>query len=373
MGNFKGIAPEQQYLAREVGLRYISDEAPGISRRRAGKGFSYFDSRGQRIRDRAELARIKALATPPGWKDVWICPRPDGHIQVTGRDNKGRKQYLYHPLWRELRDRTKFEQMAAFGRALQVIRDTTDRHLRLHGLSREKILAAVVRLLEATLVRIGNKEYERENRSFGLTTLKDEHLRITGSLMHFRFRGKGGKEHSVKFHDRRLAKVVKRCQDLPGHELFQYSDENGENRAIDSSDVNSYLQEITGQEFTAKDFRTWGGTVHAAVALMELGSFGSLTEANRKVVEAVKHAASRLGNKPAACRKYYIHPGIIQAYLEQRLIATMQAAIDREVEEQISRLQSEERGVLAILEDSAEEGLKTEARKTMVQRGDVSD
>jgi len=347
------MASEQKKLVKQAGLRYTSDEMPGIRRKRAGRGFSYFDAAGRKIMDRAELARIKALATPPGWKDVWICPSPQGHLQVTGRDDKGRKQYLYHPFWRELRNRDKFDQMVAFGRALHAIREATDRHLRLHGLIRERILAAVVRLLETTLVRVGNREYERQNQSFGLTTLKDEHLQVTGSVMHFRFRGKGGKEHSVKLHDRRLAKIIKRCQDLPGHELFQYLDDNGELRLIDSSDVNSYLAEVTGQDFTAKDFRTWGGTVHAAVALLDLGPFDSQTEADKKVVQAVKYVADHLGNKPATCRKYYIHPGILNAYLEQRLIQAMQAAVEQEGGAEISLLEPEERGVLAILENSA--------------------
>ena len=301
--------------AREAGLRYVSDDRPGIRRRRAGKGFRYVRPDGTAVRDEQTLRRIKALVIPPAWEDVWIATDPRGHIQATGRDAKGRKQYRYHDRWRAVRDETKYERMIAFGAALPTIRARVDADMARHGLPREKVLATVVRLLEATLIRVGNEEYARENRSFGLTTLRNRHVKVAGSALRFTFRGKSGKEHDISLRDRRLAGLLRRLQELPGQELFQYLDEDGARHTVDSDDVNAYLREITGQEFSAKDFRTWAGTVLCAVALRELDACTSESEAKRNVTQVVKTVAQQLGNTPAVCGACYIHPHIIDAYL----------------------------------------------------------
>jgi DNA topoisomerase-1 len=306
--------------AEADGLRYVSDEAPGIRRSRAGRGFSYVDPRGETLRDAADLERIRGLAVPPAWTDVWICPDPLGHIQATGRDARGRKQYRYHPRWRSARDQDKFGRLASFGERLPAIRRRVARDLRRPGLSREKVLAAVVRLLDSSLIRVGNPEYARDNDSIGLTTMRDRHVNVFGSNLRFRYRGKGGKMHEVDLPDRRLAEVIKRCQDLPGQDLFQYVDDEGEPRSIGSADVNEYLREVSGQDFTSKDFRTWGGSVHAVQAFLALGDFGSEAESKANVVEGVKRVAARLGNTPAVCRKSYIHPEVIDAYQDGTLL-----------------------------------------------------
>ncbi len=351
-------APEQQQepelikdlatSAEAAGLRYISDTGPGITRRRAGKHFSYLGLDGAPIRDRAELDRIKGLGIPPAWKDVWICPDPLGHIQATGRDAKGRKQYRYHPRWREIRDETKYGRMMAFGRALPRIRERTNQDLARRGLPREKVLATVVRLLEATLIRVGNEEYARTNESFGLTTMRDDHVDVQDSKIHFHFRGKSGVEHTVDVKDRRLAAVVRRSQDLPGQELFQYIDEDGERQTIDSGDVNEYLREITGEDFTAKDFRTWAGTVLAAQALQEFGEFDSEAHAKRNVVAAIEAVASRLGNTRAISRKSYVHPAIIEGYMDGSMRQTLKERAEEELED-LKDLPPEEAAVLVLL------------------------
>jgi DNA topoisomerase-1 len=310
---------EPQDAARAAGLRYVSDAAPGIRRKRAGRGFAYVGPDGTRISDPDVLAWIKSLAVPPAWTDVWICPDPRGHIQATGRDARGRKQYRYHAVWRQVRDETKYDRMIGFGEALPSIRQRVAADLSQQGLPSEKVLAAVVRLIDGTLVRIGNPEYARENGSYGLTTMRDDHVNVFGSRLRFRFRGKGGKPVVVDISDRRLARVIKRCQDLPGEELFQYVDDDGTPGSIDSGDVNDYLREISGQDFTAKDFRTWGGSVLAARALRDVGSFRSEREAKSKVLEAVKAVARELGNTPTVCRNCYIHPGVIEAYTGRTL------------------------------------------------------
>jgi DNA topoisomerase-1 len=315
----QAVAADPVRSARLAGLRHVTDALPGIRRRRRGKGFSYLDPRGQPLRDPAERRRIAALAIPPAWRDVWICALPNGHLQATGRDARGRKQHRYHPDWRAVRDETKFGRMVAFGEALPRLRARVEEDLARSGLSRAKVLAAVVRLLETTLIRVGNQEYARENHSFGLTTLRNRHVDISGATLRFRFRGKSGKERSVAISDRRLARVVRACRDLPGHELFQYLDEAGERQTVTSEDVNDYLRAATGEDFTAKDFRTWGGTVLALSALAADGGAASPQEANRVVVEAVKRVAELLGNRPAVCRKYYIHPAVVEAYLGGRL------------------------------------------------------
>ena len=276
----------------------------------------YLGPDGAVVRDPDDLSRIRALAIPPAWKEVWICPVDNGHLQATGRDSKGRKQYRYHSHWRQTRDEAKYSKVMAFGRSLPAIRRRVRRDLRLPGLPREKVLATVVRLLESTLIRVGNIEYARENGSFGLTTMRRRHVRVRGSSLAFQFRGKSGRFHRISIEDRRLAKIVKRCRDIPGHELFQYLDEQSEPKTIDSSDVNEYLREITGQDFTAKDFRTWAGTLSAATALQKTSAFASEREAKRNIVQVIEAVAQELGNTPAICRKCYIHPAILDAYLE---------------------------------------------------------
>lgn len=308
--------------ARAAGLHYVSDRQPGIRRKRAGKGMVYLDPEGRPVRDPAQLRRIKALAIPPAWTEVWICPLPDGHIQATGRDARGRKQYRYHARWREVRDETKYDRMIAFAQALPAMRARVERDLARPGLPRRKVLATVVRLLEATLIRVGNEAYARHNESFGLTTMRDRHVQVSGARLTFRFRGKSGRQHAVDLTDRRLAAIVKRSRDLPGYELFQYVDEEGARRSIESADVNDYLREIGGREFTAKDFRTWAGTVLAARAFRELAASRTKTQAKRNVVRAVEAVAKRLGNTVAVCRKCYIHPAVIDAYLDGSLLTT---------------------------------------------------
>jgi DNA topoisomerase I len=313
-------AQDMRQVARSAGLRYVSDTMPGIRRVRSGHGFRYIGPDGQTIRDPAQLERIKALGIPPAWTRVWICPFPNGHIQAIGYDAKGRKQYRYHTRWREVRDETKYGRMVAFGEALSTIRERIAHDLVLPGLPREKVLATVVALLDMTHLRIGNQEYAQENESYGLTTLRNNHVAVSGSTIRLQFRGKAGKEHVIDVRDRRLARIIKRCQELPGQEIFQYLDGEGQLHPINSDDVNEYLQEITGQEFTAKDFRTWAGTVVATCALKEAGTFESDTQARKNVVGAIKVAAAHLGNTPAICRKSYVHPAVVDAYLDGTLL-----------------------------------------------------
>lgn len=340
--------------ARAAGLRYVTDDEPGIRRRKRGKGFTYLDPQGGAVKDEKTLERIRKLAIPPAWTDVWICPRPNGHLQATGRDARGRKQYRYHANWREVRDETKFGRMIAFGEALPKIRERIDADMSLRGLGREKVLATVVKLLETTLIRVGNKEYARQNNSFGLTTLRDQHVDVEGSTLRFEFRGKSGKEHSVEVQDRRLARIVKQCRDVPGQKLFQYLDGNGERQSVSSEDVNAYLRETTGEDFTAKDFRTWGGTVLALSALLEVGACESEREANRAVVEAVKRVSGQLGNRPAICRKYYVHPVVIQSFLEGTLRETLEDAVEDSPEDESNGLRRLEAQVLRLLKGRAE-------------------
>jgi DNA topoisomerase-1 len=341
--------------AKVAGLRYVNDAMPGIRRKRAGKNFSYIASDGRPIRDPEELRRIKALAIPPAWTDVWICANPRGHILATGRDAKGRKQYRYHPQWRAVRDETKYSRLIAFGEALPTIRERVDKDLALPGLPREKVLATVVRLLDTTMIRVGNEEYARENNSFGLTTLQSEHVDVAGTKIEFHFRGKSGKEHTIDVRDRQLAKIVKRCQDIPGHELFQYVDEEGEHRSIDSADVNEYLREISGQDFTAKDFRTWGGTIYTVRTLREIGAFETETQAKKNVVQAIKSAAEYLGNTPTICRKCYVHPAVLEAYLNRSLIPTLDQLAEKTESEEHHGLDQEEAQAMAFLKSLLEE------------------
>jgi DNA topoisomerase I len=329
--------------ARAAGLRYVSDAAPGIRRRRVRGSFRYVNPDGSPMRAREVLARIRALAIPPAWNDVWICPRDDGHLQATGRDARGRKQYRYHGRWREVRDETKYGRMIAFAKALPAIRRAVKRDLARRGLPREKVLAALVRLLETTFIRVGNEAYARENDSFGLTTLRERQVRVRGDTLTFRFRGKSGVEHDIALTDAQLARIVARMQDLPGQELFQYLDDDGETRSVESADVNAYLKSIAGDEFTSKDFRTWAGTVLCARALHRLAPPDSQAAGKRNVAQAVESVARKLGNTKAVCRKCYIHPALIDSYLagelneamrgrseEARVVALLRAQLRRE-------------------------------------------
>jgi DNA topoisomerase I len=312
--------------ASEAGLYYVSDHAAGYTRKASGKQFEFLDAEGKPIRDEQRLLRIKRLAIPPAWTAVWICPSPNGHIQATGRDARGRKQYRYHDRWRQVRDENKFERLAHFGKALASIRRRVARDIKSPGLPRKKVLATIVRLLERTFIRIGNEEYARENKSFGLTTLKNRHVTVNGAQVRFRFRGKHGCHVEVDVTDHRVAKIITKCQDLPGQDLFQYVDDDGGIQEVTSQDVNNYLREITGQDFSAKDFRTWGGTVLAAIALNAQGKFETRKQAKANIKAAICAVAEFLRNTPAICRKCYVHPGLIEGYLNGTQIAGVNGA-----------------------------------------------
>jgi DNA topoisomerase I len=314
---------ESRQAARNAGLRHVSDDSPGIRRVRSGRSFRYLSPDGKPLRDPGALLRIRKLAIPPAWTQVWICPLEHGHLQATGRDARGRKQYRYHPRWRRTRDETKYHRMLDFGHVLPRIRARVERDLRRQALSRPKVMGTVVRLLETTLIRVGNEEYARENRSFGLTTLRDRHATIQGARVHFEFRGKAGVAHAIDLHDRRIARIVRQCRDLPGQELFQYIDASGERHSIGSAEVNDYIHEIAGGDFSAKDFRTWAGTVLAARALKELVPFSNQRQAKRNVLDAIEAVAMMLGNTRSVCRKCYVHPEILVAYFDGTLLGAL--------------------------------------------------
>jgi DNA topoisomerase-1 len=340
---------DPQDAAESAGLRYVSDARPGIRRRRSGKGFSYTRVDGSRLSEPDVLRRIKALAVPPAWTDVWICPLAAGHIQATGRDAKGRKQYRYHVRFREVRESTKYERVIGFAGALPAIREKVEEHMALRGLPREKVLATVVHLLETTLIRIGNDDYARENNSYGLTTLKNRHVAVEGNEVRFRFNGKSGKQWLLRVKDRRIAKIIRACQELPGQELLQYIDAEGNCQDVTSSDVNNYLKEITGGDITAKDFRTWAGTVLAATALNELESFDSAAQAKRNLRSAIENVSARLGNTPTICRKCYVHPEVLNSYMDGNLVLELKSKAESELRGAIGRLKPEEAAVLALL------------------------
>jgi DNA topoisomerase I len=346
--------------ARAAGLRYVSDRSKGIAREMTSLGFVYRGPDGSRITDEETLDRIRKLAVPPAWTDVWICPSARGHLQATGRDARGRKQYRYHPRWRVVRDETKYDRMIAFAQALPLIRKRTEQDLARPGLPREKVLATVVQLLEKTLIRVGNDEYAKANRSYGLTTMRDKHVAVNGSSVRFEFRGKSGKSHTIDMQNKRLAQIVKRCRDLPGYELFQYVDEQGTRQVIDSADVNDYLREISGQDFTAKDFRTWVGTVLAARALATFGPCSSDTQAKRNLMTAIEAVAGLLGNTKSVCRKSYIHPAIIDSYMDRSLVQTLGQRIEAALDD-LSDLQPDERAVLKFLRERVQTDQKSGA------------
>jgi DNA topoisomerase-1 len=354
--------------AKAAGLRYVHDDRPGIRREAASDGVRYFDAHGKPVEDETTLKRIKSLAIPPAWTDVWICPQANGHLQATGRDARGRKQYRYHPKWRNVRDEVKYERMINFGRSLPQIRREVDRALGLPGLPREKVLATIVYLLEATMMRIGNDEYARENKSYGLTTLRNRHVKIDGSEVEFRFRGKSGVYHDVKVHDRRLARIIQRTRDLPGQDLFQYLDENGETHTVGSADVNDYLRTITGEDYTAKDFRTWSGTVLAALALQEFEKVDSEAQAKKNVVRAIESVAEKLGNTPSVCRKCYVHPAVLDAYMDGTMLEGLRARAEEKLVEELHDLQPEEAAVLAMLQARLAQDIPEDTRLQVKRR-----
>ena len=354
--------------AQSVGLRYVSDARPGIRRRKTGTGFSYARADGSKLSDADVLKRIKALVIPPAWVDVWISPFADGHLQATGRDAKGRKQYRYHALFREVRESTKYEHVVAFADELPTIRKKVHEHMGRRGLPREKVLATVIHLLETTLIRIGNEDYAKQNNSYGLTTLKNRHVAVDGNEVRFRFTGKSGKQWSLRVRDRRVAKIIKACQDLPGQELLQYVDEAGDCQDVTSSDVNAYLKEITGKDVTAKDFRTWAGTVLAAMALNEVESFDSAAQAKRNLRAAIEKVAARLGNTPTICRKCYVHPEVLNCYMDGNLVLELKSKAESELRGDVQNLKAEEAAVLALLRGRlAKEVERTAAKKPRVK------
>ena len=357
-GALSGTAPEE--TAAAAGLRYVSDSRPGLRRRPRGRQFRYLDANGRGLSDTSTIGRIRSLAIPPAWSDVWICPFADGHIQATGRDARGRKQYRYHPRFREVRDQTKYQHVIAFARCLPAIRKRARADMARPGLPREKVLATVVYLLDKTLIRVGNDDYARQNGSYGLTTLKNGHAEVTGTEVRFHFVGKSGKQWTTRIRDRRVAKIIRACQDLPGQELLQYRDEDGTIRDVTSTDVNSYLREVTGKDVTAKDFRTWAGTVLAGIALKEIEAFDSKARAKKNIRAAIEHVAKRLGNTPAICRKCYVHPEVLGAYLDGTLVEELTERSERILRNQVSGLEPEEAAVLALLRSR----LKSRSSKT---------
>jgi DNA topoisomerase-1 len=341
--------------AESAGLVYVSDEEPGIRRKKSGTSFTYVKPDGSRVTDPRAVKRINSLAIPPAYTDVWICSKPNGHLQATGRDAKGRKQYRYHPRFREIRESTKYEKMLDFARSLPAIREKVAEHMALRGLRREKILATVVNLLETTMIRIGNEDYVRQNKSYGLTTLRNRHVEVNGSELRFDFKGKSGKVWKLKVKDRRIARIIRELQELPGQYLFQYIDDEGARQTVTSADVNEYLREITGRDVTAKDFRTWEGTVLAAMALAESEPFDSESKAKKNVRAAIQQVAARLGNTPTICRKCYVHPEILSCYAEGSLLLQ----VKDEVEDELEGLRPEEAAVLSLLQARLDRDLKT--------------
>ena len=344
----------------EEGLRYVSDRSPGYSRARRKAGFVYYDTGGKRIVNLQILRRIKAIGVPPAYESVWICPSPNGHLQATGVDARGRKQYRYHVRWRELRDQNKYSHVLAFAEALPALRARVASDMGKPGMPREKVIATIVSLLEKTLIRVGNAEYASQNQSYGLTTMRRRHVSIARGGLLFQFVGKSGKTWKLQVHDKRVVAVVKRCAEIPGHDLFKYLDEEGMPHTVDSSDVNGYIKDATGQDFSAKDFRTWAGTVLAAMALREFAIYDSHAQAKRNVVAAIEKVSRALGNTPTICRKCYIHPEVLTAYLSGDLAATIDEEIDSELKTRFAELNPDELLVMAFLHKRLQ-GMRTSA------------
>lgn len=372
MKAMEALAPtpaDPREAAESAGLVYVTDEERGIRRERKGDAFVYYKPNGDPVTDEATLERVRKLAIPPAYVDVWICPRANGHLQATGRDARGRKQYRYHPQFRELRESTKYEHMMEFARALPAIRAKLAEHMALRGLPREKVLATVVHLLETTLIRVGNDDYAKTNKSYGLTTLRNPHVKVDGSELRFQFKGKSGKTWRLQVKDRRIARIVRACQDLPGQRLFQYKDENGEVREVTSADVNAYLREVTGTDITAKDFRTWAGTVMAALALQEFEAFDTQAAQKKNLKAAIERVSSRLGNTPSICRKCYIHPEVLNAYVEGNLLLEIKDQVEEELREDLATLRPEEAAVLAMLESRLQRTLEDSLKDSLAAAG----
>ena len=351
-------APTAKQIAREGGLRYVNDDTPGILRIRSEGEFTYTDMHGKTVDDETTLARIRAMAIPPAWAEVWICPWANGHIQATGRDARQRKQYRYHARWRIVRDEVKYQRMITFAQALPQIRKCLEHDLKKRGLNKQKVLATVVYLLQATLMRVGNDEYARNNQSFGITTLRNRHVKVEGGDIKFHFRGKSGVQHSIKLHDPYMVRIVRKLLDLPGQDLFQYLDEEGETHTIGSGDVNDYLHEITGEDYTAKDFRTWAGTVLAALALDEFQQFDTHAQAKKNIVQAIEHVAKKLGNTPTICRKCYVHPDVISSYLDGMTAGRLKEQVRDNLVQEMHALSPEEAAVLALLQQRLQQEQK---------------
>lgn len=360
------MAPDDPLASvKAAHLRYVTGDGPGISRKRRGTGFTYMGVDSKPVREAATLERIRSLVIPPAWEHVWICPFENGHIQAIGRDARGRKQYRYHAHYRQVRDEAKFDRMLAFGAVLPKIRTRVNKDLSLHDLPQRKVVAAIVRLLDETCIRVGNEEYAKTNKSFGLTTLRNRHADVRGGTIHLHFLGKSHQEHDVTLRDPRLARIVKRCQDLPGQELFQYQLDTGDPVNVGSADVNEYLREIAEEHITAKDFRTWHGTGHMARELVAIGPAGSDTEAKRNIAQAVKQTAKHLGNRPAACRKYYIHPAVFLSYTEQTIFSIVpNVAADSSAE--AVELRSFESAVLRLVKSYAASNEKSRAKRRKI-------
>jgi DNA topoisomerase-1 len=350
--------------AAAAGLVYVSDEERGIRREKVGDGFRYYKANGDLLKDEAVLERIRKLAIPPAYTDVWICPKANGHLQATGRDARGRKQYRYHPQFREVRESTKYEHMMEFAKALPDIRRKLAEHMAMRGLPREKVLATVVHLLETTLIRVGNDDYAKENKSYGLTTLRNPHVKVEGSELRFQFKGKSGKQWRLQVKDRRIARIIRACQELPGQRLFQYQ-EGDQLREVTSADVNAYLKEITGRDVTAKDFRTWAGTVMAALALQELEAFDTKAAQKKNLKDAIERVSSRLGNTPTICRKCYIHPEVLNAYVEGNMLLEIKDKVEDELRHDLARLKPEEAAVLAMLEKRLQRTLEASLQDSL--------
>jgi DNA topoisomerase-1 len=351
---------ENRAAATSAGLKYVSDGTPGITRKKSGSGWRFIGTDGKTIKDYWDKKRIEAIGIPPAYTDVWICPRDDGHIQATGRDAKGRKQYRYHPKWSATRDSAKYERMVAFGSLLPALRARVAADMRKTGFPRDKVLATIVNLLEMTLIRVGNEDYVKDNKSFGLTTLRNRHVAVDGATLRFDFKGKSGKTWNLNVKDRRVAKVVKAIHELPGQHLFQYVDEEGKRQPVDSADVNAYLREITGEDITAKDFRTWAGTVLAAMALSEFEQVDSQAAMKKNVKAAIEKVASRLGNTPTICRKCYVHPEVLTSYLDGRLLADIKQEVEAELGDGADKLKPEEAALLGLLSRRIGKDLKRE-------------
>jgi DNA topoisomerase-1 len=373
--NCPGIArsADSADSARAARLRYVTDDNAGITRRKSGNRFVYRGPDGKIVRDPAELARIKSLVIPPAWREVWICPVANGHLQATGRDARGRKQHRYHPRWREIRDANKYDRMIDFAKRLAAIRRKVDEDLEVPGLPREKVLATVVRLLETSRIRVGNEEYARQNNSFGLATMRNRHVSVSGSNIRFEFRGKSGVHHALDLNDRRLAKIIKQCQDLPGHELFQYIADDGARCSIGSADVNTYLRETAGDDFSSKDFRTWAGTVLAVRTLLELQGVTSNAQVKRNIAQAIESVAAKLGNTKAVCRKCYVHPAVLEAYADGSLFKLSRLRRRKPKAGSSNELTNEEAVVLTLLsrrlkragQSAHKSGLRHQLRKSL--------